>query len=230
VILLSLLFVGQVGYSVYVGGDAWEWWKGSNRFISVGMPALFVLLAVALDRLVRWLPARLGQPEHLTRPARVAGLAGVLLWLNANAGTQPVREWLLLDRGLNIQGNAKYTELGVALRDLTTDSATVAVVWAGSTPYFSERTAVDLLGRSDRRIAHEQVRSEIFVNTDPRIAYYPGHSKWDLAYSIGQLRPDVVIGWQDTIPEAMPEGSPDYVLVRVANHPVYFRRDSPIIR
>jgi hypothetical protein len=126
-----------------------------------------------------------------------------------------------------VQGNAKYTQVGVALRDLTTPSATVAVVWAGSTPYFSERPAVDVLGKTDRRIAHQAVRPEVFLDRDPRIAYYPGHSKWDLAYSVGELRPDVVVGWQDTIPEAMPEASGDYLQARAANHPVYLRRASP---
>ena len=228
--LLFLVFAGQVGYSVYVGGDAWEWWNGSNRFISVGMPALLVLLAVSIERVARWICAWRGRAAYLAGPVQLAGLAGALVWMNANSGTQPVREWLLLDRGLNVQGNAKYTELGLALRELTTSSASVAVVWAGSTPYFSERTAVDLLGRSDRRIAREAVRPEVLLNQDPAMAYYPGHSKWDLAYSIGDLRPDVVVGWQDTIPEAMFTPSGDYLPSRVVNHPLYLRLDSPNIR
>jgi hypothetical protein len=220
--LLLLLFAGQAAYSVYVGGDAWEGWHGSNRFISIGMPAFFVLLALAIERVAVRLRATL-------RPAaQVAALLGAVFWMNANAGSVPLREWLLLERGLNVQGNAKYTEVGLALRDLTTSSASVAVVWAGSTPYFAERTAVDLLGKSDRRIAHEPVRPEVFTGKDPLIAYYPGHSKWDFSYSLGDLRPDAVVGWEDsTIPEGMPDTAGDYVLARVANHPVYLRRDSP---
>ena len=42
---LAALFLSQVAYSIYVGGDAWEWWGGSNRFISIVMPLFFVLLA-----------------------------------------------------------------------------------------------------------------------------------------------------------------------------------------
>jgi hypothetical protein len=51
VLLLLLAFVAQMAYSVYVGGDAWEYWGGSNRYICIAMPGFFVLLSTALLRL-----------------------------------------------------------------------------------------------------------------------------------------------------------------------------------
>jgi hypothetical protein len=43
---------------------------------------------------------------------------------------------------------------------------------------------VDLLGKSDRVIARTARREGV--------GFYPGHDKWDYAYSIGSLGPDVV--------------------------------------
>jgi peptidoglycan/LPS O-acetylase OafA/YrhL len=51
-VLLGTLFVAQIGYATYVGGDAWEWMLYANRYVCVGMPALIVLVAVVLSRLV----------------------------------------------------------------------------------------------------------------------------------------------------------------------------------
>lgn len=51
-VLLGTLFVAQIGYATYVGGDAWEWMLYANRYMCIGMPALIVLVAVVLSRLV----------------------------------------------------------------------------------------------------------------------------------------------------------------------------------
>ena len=42
-LLLLGLVAGQVGYSVYVGGDAWEWMHYANRYLTIIVPLLFVL-------------------------------------------------------------------------------------------------------------------------------------------------------------------------------------------
>ncbi|MCL2777908.1 MAG: acyltransferase [Polyangiaceae bacterium] len=51
-VLLGTIFVAQVGYATYVGGDAWEWMLYANRYLCIGMPALIVLVAVLLARLI----------------------------------------------------------------------------------------------------------------------------------------------------------------------------------
>ena len=78
--LLLWMFVVQIFYIVYVGGDAWEYWGGSNRYICIVMPAFFVLLAFALfqiaDTFVSTVQTSIGQsrdagglrrPGHLQR-------------------------------------------------------------------------------------------------------------------------------------------------------------------
>lgn len=49
VLLLLGLFLAQVAYSVAVGGDAWEGTGFSNRYVTIALPALLVVLAGLLD-------------------------------------------------------------------------------------------------------------------------------------------------------------------------------------
>ena len=44
--LLFWTLIAQMAYSVYVGGDAWEYRGGSNRYICIAMPGFFILLIV----------------------------------------------------------------------------------------------------------------------------------------------------------------------------------------
>src|SRR5262249_47638189 len=55
---LVAAFAAQVLYSIGVGGDAWEVWGGSNRFVAIAMPLLFVCAAPAvLDQWERFAAA-----------------------------------------------------------------------------------------------------------------------------------------------------------------------------
>jgi hypothetical protein len=51
--------------------------------------------------------------------------------------------------------------------------------------YFAHRTGVDVMGKSDARIAAGPLR--------PEIGFFPGHMKWNYAISIGRDRPDVMV-------------------------------------
>jgi len=86
--------------------------------------------------------------------------------------------------------NRQYTQsignirIGLLLEQNTPPSSKVADFWAGSTFYFSERYAIDLLGKSDRHIARLPVVSN---------GMKPGHNKFDFQYSLGVLHPDFVL-------------------------------------
>lgn len=60
--------------------------------------------------------------------------------------------------------------------------AVFGVFGAGAIPYWGQRPAVDLLGKSDRLVARQE-RRNVFI---------PGHDKWDYTHSILGLRPDLV--------------------------------------
>ncbi len=91
-LLLAAIFSAQIAYATYVGGDAWEWMLYANRYMCAGMPALIVLVAVVLDRVI----AREGADaealrETFGRRLGVAlGGAGLLLvLLNVYAKLRP---------------------------------------------------------------------------------------------------------------------------------------------
>ena len=78
--------------------------------------------------------------------------------------------------------NLTLLRAGHYLREHSAESTSVALHWAGTTAYFAERPAVDVLGKSDRHIARLSVDR-----------FSPGHSKWDWSYVIHSLRPDVIL-------------------------------------
>jgi hypothetical protein len=105
-------------------------------------------------------------------------LSGVTDWLSGQSN------------GLAIVSDDMAVVRGLLLKQATTPDMTVAVVWAGAPVYFSERKAVDLLGKNDPVIA----------KGPPAVPYFhPGHTKWNYDYSIGKLKPDVISGlWNPT--------------------------------
>jgi len=169
-------------------------------------------------------------------PSVIQGLLVLsIVTLNFAAGTDVGKRWLFLLRPFSSQDNADKVQTALLLRDVTTADATVAVVWAGAEPYFMGRQAIDLLGKSDRRIAHEDMRYAIrrWHNLIPYPRFYPGHLKYDYAYSIGQLRPDVVAELWENPEEAEPYLHESYRKVKLygdrAGYSVFLRKDSPYI-
>jgi arabinofuranosyltransferase len=161
--LLAALFFAQCAYSVWVGGDSWEDFAFLNRFVSQAWPSLTLLAAFGLSRL---LGARL-----------IAAAALVVLLCDGGA----YKDWLKNGARFN-QTDALMADYGMQIGAATDDGARIAVAWAGALPYFAHRDGIDLLGKCDPVIAH-----------GPRVgAFYPGHDKWNLQYSIVELRPDVV--------------------------------------
>lgn len=80
----------------------------------------------------------------------------------------------------------------VLLRAVTRDDASVGVLRAGHLPYYADRQAIDFLGKMDPKVAalppHRDV-APIARNHGARM--WPGHAKYDLAYSLRERRPDV---------------------------------------
>jgi arabinofuranosyltransferase len=99
-----------------------------------------------------------------------------------------IAEWVN-GEALHVRDDARMARLGLDLRASTSPTASLGVVWAGAIPYFSQRRAVDFLGKSDVHVAH----------LPPKPPFVPGHNKWDYAYSVGVLRPDVIVQtWRAT--------------------------------
>ncbi len=133
------------------------------------LPAIGTLLAVGVT------PGKRHQGLLAVAFAAAALLAcdgaAVSGWWSHNAAVQP--------------GDVAWARYGIALRAATTPEVAIAVSSAGNIPYFDQRPSVDLLGKSDSYIAH---LPPVYVDG----YFLPGHSKRDLAFSVGRLRPAVV--------------------------------------
>jgi hypothetical protein len=233
--LLLFLLAGQCLYSVYVGGDAWERWNGANRFLSSAMPLFFVLLGLAFADGHRFLLGRFPRARRAAIHAALVVVVGLsTIQSNLFSGGWSLASAALIEKPLDTLANGFALVHGLLARSLTTEDATVATVWAGSIPYFSHRRAVDLLGKNDARIAHGPISAA--ARTSP---FYPGHTKWDYAYSIGELRPDIIHQlWSlpepssytslNVIPEdARAHVDGRYVLVDFDGYRMLVRKDSP---
>lgn len=221
-LLLGLVFLGQCAYSIYVGGDAWEWWGGANRYVALAMPLYFALFAAALESLV----SHLGRSvPALRRPGAFLGICVMsAATFSLVQGPITLYDWLLRRRPPHVEDNRDMYLLARELEALTTPDATIALSKAGVLPYFLERHTIDLLGKSDRRIARLEARYPPAGSRFQR--FWPGHMKWDSAYSIGERKPDVVTELWRAYGDARPWLERDYVELDSPGHSVWLRRGS----
>ncbi len=206
-LLLLGMVVAQVAYSMYVGGDAWESWGGCNRFVGVVMPLFFVLLAASLGMFWRRAPL-------------LALLIVLVAGYRFNTTTVSLHDWVLVENIPHMAPHSKLVRMSLLLRDTTGPDARVAVVTAGIVPYFAERDTLDLLGKNDPLIAHSA--AHLMPGMPPFIAFYPGHNKWDYAYSIGELQPDVVAQVWAAPEEAAPYLASSYRTVDIQGLTLYY--------
>ncbi|MGD9142068.1 MAG: hypothetical protein PVJ42_11060 [bacterium] len=234
--LLGWVLGVQLLYSVYVGGDAWESWGGANRYVCIAMPVFFILLAASLARAGGFMKRAalkvspdIGERLLNKHGGKVSAIMVLLILLNFNAiyGPSALTEWLLLKPPLHVDDNARMVERAIALRKFTTHMASIAVVWDGAIPYFADRYAVSILGKNDHRVGRLPMRR--VPGPAGLVAFYPGHLKWDYSYSIGELKPDVIVQvWKQ--PEEAEQYMVDYVSVRLYGFLFHLRENSQNIR
>lgn len=232
-LLLIFIFLVQLAYSVYVGGDAWESWGGANRYVCIAMPCFFVAYFAGLERMGSWIKEHIllsrpglggGRLERLGRITRVGILVLSFVSFNAIYGLAALTEVMLLKPTLHIEKNQKMVERALALKQVTREEATIATVWDGAIPYFADRTTVSILGKNDKRVARQKMRRA--SGPGQLVAFYPGHLKWDYAYSIGRLKPDVVVQLWEAQEEAGPFLAVAYIPGEVGDFTFHFLRGS----
>jgi hypothetical protein len=176
------LFVIQCLYSIWVGGDYAEpEVDAANRFITQGMPALFVLFGLAADHMIADLTAKLGSAVTSRRGFHTSISAAVVWAVLVVICGQPWINWAIDDAPL-LKADIRRVKVGISIAKYSSPEATIAVHAAGQIPYYSDRATIDLLGLNDAVIAKGPV-------TGP---FYPGHDKWNYDYSIEQLKPDLI--------------------------------------
>uniref|UniRef100_A0A7C4YRX5 Glycosyltransferase RgtA/B/C/D-like domain-containing protein n=1 Tax=candidate division WOR-3 bacterium TaxID=2052148 RepID=A0A7C4YRX5_UNCW3 len=215
-----LLFISllQSLYSIYVGGDAWEQFGGSNRFVSVVMFSFFILFSYSLVLIYR-------EIKFIRKIPLFLYVIFSLLCFNSSYGPEANVEALLLIKPKYYNYNKNWTDIGINIKNVTNDSAKIAVVVAGTMAYFSDRYCIDILGKNDKYISH--LKGRVLPGDNMFISFYPGHMKWDYNYSIGYLKPDIVVDlWYNRF-EAENILEENYVLINFMNkYPLYFLKDS----
>ena len=249
VTLLALVFIGQVAYSVYVGGDAWENHGGANRYIVIAMPIFFVAFSWSAVELLKKAAEHLttkntlrpssGQAKEHEGKILNAGWQVVfvivftfsILNFNALIGEwKSIERWNFTRRPDYVAGSDRNLQVALAIENMTSPGASVAVVGAGTIPYLlPDRYAIDILGKADPYIAHQTVRTPMSIADVPFMR--PGHMKWDYAYTFGKLKPDVIVSiWEGTSEEAAPYLEKIYVYAVIGKGiKVYLLKDSPNI-
>lgn len=185
VALPALLLLSYAGYSVWVGGDAWELPRiniGLNRFVVFLVP----LAAVLVNNLWNRLNPR-GQRAHWGWWTAAATLVALVLangLLLSPRRADNMRKVTLEDRPALVESTVLvYVNLRKLQRRLA-PGAKVVTYWAGVPAYFSDYELVDGLGYADPHVARRPLPPEIDAGN-----YVPGHHKSDPAYLLAQ-QPD----------------------------------------
>jgi arabinofuranosyltransferase len=185
-ILPGFIILSQVLYNIYVGGDAWEQWGGANRYVSVIMPVFTAVLV--------WAGFKLNIFSGKWKLITIGAVAGSILSLNIMD-----RSWILpmflIKPVPTTADNQFHVKLSQYLSRSTKESDVIGLSWAGTIPYFTDRKFVDFLGKNDAHIANQEAKLDCSAGgiMGRLTCFYPGHMKWDYAYSIGNLKPDVIL-------------------------------------
>jgi hypothetical protein len=220
-VLLLGLILTSLFYQIYVGGDPWTYW----RMIAPYMPLVFVLLVNGVFEM-RESFARFGRiaPLALTAVALALCLGGALLlnWDFKREATFELPPY-------NTEFNHATVSAALAIEAVTTKNASVGVVWAGGLPYYSGRKAIDFLGRTDAKIA------SLPADCSGTIAWrgmksVPGHNKYDLEYSIVELKPTYVQQAKWGKDNVLPYLKKEYKAGWYKGVPLTLKKDSPYIK
>lgn len=224
VLLLIFCFMLQVLYNIFVGGDSWEFFGGSNRFVAVVMPIFFIIFFYYISKIQELISKKFIQTGRFKI---IIILFLIVSFISLNSGSEnTLLQLFLIKDPLVKQDNLSSVEGAYALLNVTKKDAKIAVVWAGTTPYFTNRYFIDLLGKNDYVIAHKQTHlAQDFGKLRQIVSYWPGHMKWDYKYSLEKLKPDVVVRVYPSL-DAEPYISGFYVPVNYKGVFFYARKDS----
>ncbi|MEB3355566.1 MAG: hypothetical protein VKK04_02380 [Synechococcales bacterium] len=205
-LLLSGIGISMLLYVIYVGGDGLpQHW----RFLSPYVPMIF--LALSLD-----LPYIRHRTMHVLAIAGTGSLIFLSLSLLCIYGLRGELSYPFTEDRLNV-------EASIVLDNVLAEDAKIAVFFAGAYPYYTEREAVDCLGKSEKYVAR--------LKPDPNFLAI-GHSKFDLDYCILQSNADAVrLLWWPNRSDELPKGELIFQGVWLnlsgTDFYFYFRKNSP---
>jgi hypothetical protein len=233
-LLVITLFVASICYQIWIGGEAWRYW----RMMSPLMPLILVWLAqeILVFREIVATPVTSKSDFAASRFLSnhyvfnvLNCLTPVLMFGSLVLLNKPfLPEITFHDRPYQVTENEWAVNKAIALNHLTTRDATVGVFWAGSIPYYTGRYAIDFLGKSDRHIARlpPDLSGSIAWNGMTSV---PGHNKYDLQYSIVSLEPTYVQGFRWGKQDILAWAGSRYEMVKVRGAILFLRKDSKAV-
>jgi hypothetical protein len=177
--LLSVVCV-WFAYVVWVGGDA----SAIGRFFVPIIPFLCALSALLLVTSLKGLKAEWRREKVGWRWQ----LSYQVTLISVMTGLFAYHVGLVLDYDLSRQEPSRplveNLKVALALRQAgVPEGSVIGVFFAGTAPYFMPNQRFhDLLGKSDRYLAR--------TTAHPGMV---GHNKWDYGYSLGRVRPDLIL-------------------------------------
>lgn len=216
---LSSIVCGQIAYSIYVGGDAWEGW--GSRYITQAMPLFFILFANGILSLSN---LKIPNSRLASMPRLVSIIIATISVFSFN-NVPGVKYLFLQDHPIAYDFNKNRLSLGIALNQILTAKAKVATTLSGILPYYIDSHCIDMLGKCDNVIAKEQMHNLEKIAPEEKSWrwFYPGHMKWDYKRSVGELAPDVVVELWASPEEAQPYLEGKYKRMLVDGFPVYLK-------
>ncbi|CAA9476270.1 MAG: hypothetical protein AVDCRST_MAG25-2440 [uncultured Rubrobacteraceae bacterium] len=217
-LLLGGVFAVTLLYQVWTGGDAWDLW----RIFSPAIPLMLLVAAWAILRAVAAVSGEAASRGHAAR-GRVVGTVSVLVFLAlvCAVNLRFLPEITMQRQSLEEHLNEKRMSVVLALEEFTTPDATVGLFGVGTIPYYAGRPGIDFLGKMDPRIAH---LPPDLVNSRP------GHNKYDLEYSIKELKPTHVQGFEWYGQSVLPWAEDEYVGVKYRDAHLNLLKDSKDVR
>ncbi|MBN1231813.1 MAG: hypothetical protein JXA60_00465 [Candidatus Coatesbacteria bacterium] len=246
-LLLSVFFSGLL-YQIYIGGDAWFYW----RFLAPFVPLLFILIFSLLNditqenefkRISDFFMRQRYRIMRNTKTYIIVFLLLLILTIVMSIYKNMLNYWkaygyivsvsvlLIISLFFNFSGkkilnlirlcliisvflfysiympNSNFLKeiifksyifclveqtaklnKAIVLKEITTEKATIGIIWLGAISYYSERYAIDYLGKIDKRIAH--LKPDLTSRTSwAGVKTKPGHNKYDLNYSLKERKP-----------------------------------------
>ena len=221
-LLLLMIGVGLVVYQIFVGGDSFIYW----RILSPGVPFLFILFSHEVFLIAGYITKSGSQSYLKYIPASMVCIMTMAALVIANYSFLPE-----LTFARTPEGSVSFridVDKALALREITTEKATIGVNRAGTVPYYSERYAIDFLGKSDKYIARLSPDLSGMQGWSGMLSV-PGHNKYDLNYSIKLLQPTSIEYWRIGNQDLSDLVRKDYVLVNYKENFLFLRRDSPYV-
>jgi hypothetical protein len=169
-----LLVVAYLALFAAAGGD-WSW----GRFFGPILPLASVLFVGMVWHALQ------SRPTALQRGGRVAWVLVATIWtLFAADLTSRQRTWQQWSR--YTEADRERIALGKWLHDNLPENTRLAAFAIGQLAYYSEFVTHDMLGITDPHIAH--------LDMPGMGRGVPGHEKFDVAYTLGVIKPDVIVG------------------------------------